>query len=199
MPLTLPNLLTASRIGFAPVMLALAWLGHERAFLVCLVISLVTDILDGKIARWLGQTSELGTKLDSWADLVTYLTLPIDTYWLRPDVVASEWPAFVVVACAYVLPITIGFIKYRKLTSYHTRGAVISAYCIGGSVIVMFAHGPTWPLRVAVGVVALAEIEEIAITLLLPVWRSNVKDLQSALAIRRSLMAGSDGETPVSK
>lgn len=192
MPLTIPNLLTASRIGFAPVMMVLAWLGHERAFLICLIISLATDIFDGKIARWLGQTSEFGSKLDSWADLATYTTLPIDTYWLRPDLVVSEWPAFVVVVCAYVVPITIGFIKYRKLTSYHTRGAVVSAYCIGISVIVMFAHGPTWPLRVAVGVVALAEIEEIAITLVLPVWRANVKDLRAAMAIRRSLLAGND-------
>ena len=196
MPINLPNLLTASRIGFAPVMLVLAWRGHERAFLVCLIISLVTDLLDGKIARWLGQTSEFGTKLDSWADLVTYLTLPLDTYWLRPDVVVSEWPAFVVVVCAYVLPVTIGFLKYRKLTSYHTRGAVISAYFIGGSVIVMFAHGPTWPFRLAVGVVVLAEIEEIAMTIVLPVWRSNVKNLPAALAIRRSLRAAGPDISP---
>ena len=199
MPINIPNLLTASRIGFAPVMLVLAWLGHERAFLICLIVSLVTDILDGKIARWRGQTSEFGTKLDSWADLVTYLTLPLDTYWLRPDLVVSEWPAFVVVVCAYVLPVTIGFVKYRKLTSYHTRGAVISAYFIGGSVIVMFAHGPAWPFRIAVGVVVLAEIEEIAMTFVLPVWRSNVRTLKDALAIRCSLRLEGKNGAAVSK
>ena len=199
MSINIPNLLTASRIVFAPVMLVLAWRGNERAFLICLIVSLVTDILDGKIARWLGQTSEFGTKLDSWADLVTYATLPLDTYWLRPDLVVTEWPAFVVVVSAFLVPVAIGFVKYRRLTSYHTRGAVFAAYGIGGSVIVLFAHGPAWPFRIAAGVLVLAELEEIAMTTVLPVCCSNVPSLKHALAIRRRLLAGGRDATPASK
>ena len=63
---TLPNALSALRIVLAPVLLALAWTRHEHWFLAVLLISLVSDILDGKLARWLNQCSEWGARLDSW-------------------------------------------------------------------------------------------------------------------------------------
>src|SRR5262245_24303479 len=133
---TLPNALSASRIGLAPVLLALAWHGEHRWFLWCLTLSLLTDIADGKIARWRGQTSELGAKLDSWGDLLTYMAVPVCAYWLRPDLVRSEFPFFVAAVASYAVPVMIGFAKYGRLTSYHTRGAVLVAYLIGGSVII---------------------------------------------------------------
>ncbi len=93
MKFNLANLITGSRLVFVPVMLVLAWLGREQAFVICLTVSLVTDILDGKIARLLKQTSEFGTRLDSWADFATYTTLPLCAYWMRPDLVVGGWPA----------------------------------------------------------------------------------------------------------
>lgn len=187
--MNLPNLVTGSRILLVPVLLMLAWRGHERAFLGCLIVSLGTDILDGKLARWLNQKTELGTKLDSWADFLTYTAVPVCAYWLRPDIIANEWPWFIAVVSSYTVPVTIGFVKYRRLTSYHTRGAVISAYLIGASVIVLFAHGPTLPFRIAAVVLVLAELEEIAMTCVLPIWRCNVSSLKDALALRRETVA----------
>lgn len=191
--MNIPNTVTASRILLAPVLLVLAWQRWERAFLVCLIVSLVTDILDGKLARWLNQKSELGTKLDSWADFLTYMAVPVCAYWLRPDILTNEWPAFVAVVASYTLPVTIGFLKYRRLTSYHTRGAVLSAYLIGASVIVLFAHGPSLPFRIAAVVLVLAELEEIAMTCVLPVWRSNVPSLKHALVLRREQSGEQNG------
>ena len=69
---TIPNLLTCSRFVIAPFLLALAWLGYENVFLILLAISFLTDALDGFVARLLEQTSELGARLDTLADLVIY-------------------------------------------------------------------------------------------------------------------------------
>ena len=180
---TLPNLLSMSRLVAAPVLLGLAVAGWGRAFVVLYGLALVSDILDGKLARALNQTSDLGTKLDSWADFAVYMTVPIDAYWLRPDFVARHMLAFVAIVLAYTVPVAIGFAKYRRLTSYHTRGAVIGAYAVGGASFVMFAGGPAWPLNLAAAILVLAEIEEIAMTAVLPHWTANVPSL--AWALRR--------------
>jgi CDP-diacylglycerol--glycerol-3-phosphate 3-phosphatidyltransferase len=182
---TVPNLLSLFRLCAAPVLLGFAYLGWDRAFLTLYGVALVTDIVDGKLARWLNQTSELGTKLDSWGDFALYMTAPFNAWWLRPDFVRNEGLTFAAIVLAYTLPVLIGFLKYRRLTSYHTRGAVISAYLVGAASFVMFAGGPAWPLRLAATVLVLAELEEIAITAVLPRWTANVPTLAHALRTRR--------------
>ena len=185
MPLNPANLITAGRILLAPVLLLLAWFGQDRAFTVCLVISLVSDIVDGQVARRFHFASELGTRLDSWADFLTYASVPLAMWWLRPDVVSSERVVFGLALASYAVPIALGFVKFRRLTTYHTFLARLSAYLLGAAVVVMFLHGPLLLLRGAVAVLVLAELEEIAITLLLPEPHSNVRHLGRALELRR--------------
>lgn len=87
---TAPNLLSGLRFLLVPLLLWLARSGESRAFLLCLVLSLVTDAADGFVARRFRQASQLGARLDSWADLLTSLALPICAWWLRPDVIRQE-------------------------------------------------------------------------------------------------------------
>ncbi|HTE50795.1 MAG TPA: CDP-alcohol phosphatidyltransferase family protein [Kofleriaceae bacterium] len=183
------NLVTLSRLAMAPVLLLLANRGMPRAFVLVLTVSLVTDIVDGKLARWLGQASRWGARLDSWADLATYASVPLCAYWLRPDLVHSEAGTFWAIVAAFAVPITYGFIKYGTLTSYHTRGAVIAAYLIGGATVIVFAGGPTWPLRIAAAVLVAAELEEIAITTVLPRPVTMVRSIGVARRIRRERFA----------
>src|SRR5437899_2353762 len=75
--MTIANGLSVLRIGLAPVLLVLASQGAAHAFTACLALALLTDIADGKIARWLGQASPLGARLDTWGDLLLYLSLPV--------------------------------------------------------------------------------------------------------------------------
>ncbi len=75
---TVPNLLSFVRIALVPVFLWLV-LGPEWdvAALAVLVISGITDYLDGKIARSLGQTSKLGAILDPVADRLYILAVVV--------------------------------------------------------------------------------------------------------------------------
>src|SRR5438270_1124349 len=86
----LPNLLSGVRFLLVPILLTLAWSGRGKGVLLCFVLSLLTDLADGLLARRLNLASELGAKLDSWADFLTYLSLPICGWWLRPEVVREE-------------------------------------------------------------------------------------------------------------
>jgi len=179
-----PNALSALRITLAPVLLVLGWVGASQAFVVCLAVALTSDILDGKLARWLGQTSEFGARLDSIGDLLLYVVVPICAVWLRPAFVRAELGWFAVAVAAAMIPVIVGLSKFGRPTSYHTRGAKLSAYLLGGSIFVIFADGPAWPFQMATAVFVLAELEELAITSVLSEWRPNVPSLRHAFTLR---------------
>lgn len=72
--LTLPNLLTLSRIVTVPVLVALLWwptwqTGYALAFAVYCLMG-VTDYFDGYLARAQGAVSRLGVFLDPIADKI---------------------------------------------------------------------------------------------------------------------------------
>lgn len=182
---TIPNALSALRLVLAPVLLWLAWTGRPTAFLVTLSLSLLSDLVDGWFARRFGQATQLGTLLDSWGDLVTYTSVPLCAWWLWPELIRREsWYAAAIVA-AYVFPIALGYLKYGRLTAYHTYGAKLSALTVGPSALLLFAGGPPEPFRIAACILVLAELEEIAITTLLPEWRPNVPSILHARRLLR--------------
>ena len=183
----LPNLLSCVRLAAVPVLLVLAWTNHSQIFLFCFVFSLVTDLADGLLARKLRLATELGAKLDSWADLLTYMALPFCGWWLRPGTVREEAWWLAIGIGSYLAAIILGFLKFRRLTSYHTWGAKASAVLVGAAVVVFFANGPGWLFRVAMPFVLLANLEEIAITAVLPQRVANVFSIRHALRIRRLL------------
>lgn len=173
----LPNVISALRLASAPVLLVLAWYGYARTVLVMLVASFASDVLDGYLARAWGQTSALGAKLDSVGDFVMYLTIPLAGWWLWPDILRREAAYFIAVLASCILPPAIALCKFRTVTSYHTWAAKLAALCVGGSVILVFAGAPAVLFRLAVPVSVFAGLEEIAITLLLPESRSNVRSV----------------------
>jgi CDP-diacylglycerol--glycerol-3-phosphate 3-phosphatidyltransferase len=182
---TIPNLLSGLRLASVPVLLALAWGGCDKLFLVLLISALLTDLADGYLARRLHQESELGARLDSWGDFALYISTPLSAWWLWPELILREAPYVEVVLASFVLPILIGFAKYRRLTSYHTWGAKLSAVLMGCTTLLLFAGGPAFPFHFSVVVLVVTQIEEISITIVLPRWRSNVSSLVHALRFAR--------------
>lgn len=88
--LTVPNALSVVRLAGVPLFLWLLLGPRENGWaLVVLVVGGVTDWLDGKLARWLGQTSRLGAMLDPAADrlyifsaVVAFVIRGIVPWWL---------------------------------------------------------------------------------------------------------------------
>lgn len=179
--LTLPNLLTGFRFVAAPGLLWLAWQNYGIAFMILLAIAFLTDLLDGLAARLTGQVSQFGATLDSWADVITYLTIAIGCWWLWPSVVRRELFFVVLIVASCLLPAIAGFWKFGSFTSYHTWGVKIAAAAMGLTLYVLFLGGPAWPFRVAAVICILAAIEEIALTLLLSEPESNVRSVWDVL------------------
>lgn len=175
--LTLPNLLTGFRFVAAPVLLWLAWRGSSTAFMVLLAVCFLTDMLDGLAARLTGQISEFGAVLDSWADVILYLTISIGCWWLWPEMVRREGFYVVMIVASYLLPALAGFSKFGCFTSYHTWLVKIAVAAMGLTLYVLFLGGPVWPFRVAAVACLLAAVEEIGLTLLLSEPKSNVRSI----------------------
>ena len=71
-----PNLLTASSLVFGLVSLASAHGGDFRLAAWFIIYAVMTDRLDGLVARRLKATSELGVQLDSFADFLNFGVAP---------------------------------------------------------------------------------------------------------------------------
>lgn len=71
MVMTLPNILTFSRIALIPILVALFWVeGHAARWTACALFTAagITDYLDGYLARTWRAQSRLGALLDPIAD-----------------------------------------------------------------------------------------------------------------------------------
>ncbi len=179
--LTLPNMLTGFRFVAAPVLLWLAWQGYGIAFMILLAVAFLTDLLDGLAARLTGQVSPFGATLDSWADVIIYLTIAIGCWWLWPDVVYRELVFVGLIVASCLLPAFAGFSKFGRFTSYHTWGVKSAAASMGLTLYVLFLGGPAWPFRLASVICILAALEEITLTLLLSEPESNVRSVWDVL------------------
>lgn len=93
---TIPNILSVVRLGLIPVFLWLYCKKQEYAFAAGIVVlSGITDILDGFIARRWNMVSDLGKILDPAADKMTQLAL-IVSLAVRYPVVRPLMALFVV-------------------------------------------------------------------------------------------------------
>jgi CDP-diacylglycerol---glycerol-3-phosphate 3-phosphatidyltransferase len=174
------NLLSGFRLIAAPIMLYLAWAGYPNPFLILLGFSLISDSVDGFLARRFNWVSQFGTKLDSWGDFATYMTVPLCAWWLWPNIIRRE-ALFVILALgAYVTPTLVGFLKFKRLPSLHTWSAKTAAVLMSVSALLLFIADIALPFRIAAIFQVLVASEEIAIIVLLAEWRGNVHSLWHA-------------------
>jgi CDP-diacylglycerol--glycerol-3-phosphate 3-phosphatidyltransferase len=166
-------------------MVLAAWLDSGNTFLILLAVALITDALDGFFARRLGQTSSLGAQLDSWGDLAVFFAVPIAAWLLWPEIIRREFFYVTVAMISFIVPIVAGWLRFRRLTSYHTWGAKATAVALAISTPILLLNGPPLLFRIAVLLLSCTALEEICITLILPAWQSDVRSLWHALAIRR--------------
>ena len=72
--INVPNGLSLYRLWMFPAIVLLCLTGAEQLFAVFICINLITDILDGLIARTFKLQTRFGARLDSLADVTTYIS-----------------------------------------------------------------------------------------------------------------------------
>lgn len=171
----IPNIISCLRIFSAPILLYLAYRGYRDLFIGLLILSLLSDMVDGFLARKLNASTNLGAKLDSIGDMALYFSVPLCAWWLWPDIVHQEAFFFILTVCAYAIPLLTGLLKFRRLISYHTLSAKIAAYIMCTAILIVFLSGNTMLFKFAAVFQSLVACESILISLRLPALESNVK------------------------
>ena len=160
-------------------MLLCIFIDRESIFTWLLLAALISDILDGGIARAFHLITRLGAFLDAAADMGTYLSAVIGIFVFKMDFVRDYWPGLAVVFGFYVLEKISSFIRYKKIfNAFHTYLSKITGYAQGAFVMSLFLFGFKWYLFYpALAVCVLANIEEMALARLLPDYQGDVKGL----------------------
>jgi len=174
----IPNLLSFYRLLVFPVILYFVYTGDQKLFSVFLCISLVTDILDGLIARLFKLQTNFGAKLDSIADLGTFILAFCGVFkfkWAE----FSRYEALIdIFLAAYILPYAVSVLRFRLFPSLHLYSVKIGAYIQGIFFFVLFFSGfYTWLFITAMCWGICSYLEETIIILLIPELVSDCRGL----------------------
>ncbi len=184
--LTIPNALSFYRLLAFPIILYLALAGYEQAFAVLIVINLVTDVLDGMLARLLKQQTEFGAKIDSIADMGTYFLVFLGVGLFKWADFAPHILSFGTFIGLLILSLSLSVIKFGRFPSLHLYSWKIGGYIQGIFFVVLFTFGfytPFYYIMIIWGI--LAFLEHIIIQLIIPEMRSNAKGLYWVLKAHR--------------
>lgn len=152
----LPNVITITRIGLTPVIALLpfidGYLPKLFAF-VLFVITALTDLVDGYLARSRGEVTDLGKLLDPLADKLLLLAALVPIYWIarvRQDFYGIPfWGSIPLWVCLLLLGREFAMTAFRRYAQ--ARGVVIAAGSAGklkttvqniflGSIFAWFAY-----------------------------------------------------------
>lgn len=98
----IPHALCVLRVLLVPVIYYAAWQRDAPLFAVLVLLAILTDVMDGPLARHFGTADRFGANLDSAADFTFYVSLPVWTYLFQPEVVVGQLPIILVLGTLYV-------------------------------------------------------------------------------------------------
>lgn len=176
------------RIFAAPFLLILIWFDLRLIFTWLLLISYLTDAIDGYLARRLNITSARGSQLDSFGDQITLIIGLIGLFYFETNFIKSNLLLIIIVFFPYIIQMLIAYIKYSKATAFHTYMAKLSAILQSVFILWSLFFSPTNTLFYMMIIIGLLEtFEEIALIFMYDNWASDVKGIYWALRDKRRL------------
>lgn len=179
----LVNAISFFRVLSFPVLVYLLFVGNLGVFKWLILVSFLTDAVDGFLARKFKVISILGSRLDSLGDDLTVFASFLGVLVFRQDFLAEQWLLITAMWVLFFVQLGFALGRYQKPTSFHTYGAKLAAILQGLFLCSLFFVESVWyPLFYATAAVTCLElIEEIAMVVVLPSWRADVRGLYWAL------------------
>jgi phosphatidylglycerophosphate synthase len=165
--INLPNAVSAVRLVGAFVLVGLAWLSYETVFVVLLVLLVLTDWVDGRLAVLLDLRTEFGAYLDSIADIALYTAMLAGAAMMRGDVIAAEAGWIAAASASYLVPVIAGIVKFRTMPSFHTYLAKLSWLLVAIAATCVFTGLAAWPIRIAATAVIITNLEIFAMVIVM--------------------------------
>jgi CDP-diacylglycerol--glycerol-3-phosphate 3-phosphatidyltransferase len=173
------NAVTLYRLASAPFLLLLAVMGKQEWFRWLIAFSFFTDAIDGPLSRKYKVGSVFGSRLDSVADDATVLVSIIALWILHPEFFEHNLFIILCLLALFGIQTVAALVAYKKVTSFHTylakTAAVVQAVFF---IFTFFNFGFRQELfLVAAVITGIQLMEEIALVIVLPEWKANVKGL----------------------
>ena len=181
-----PNFLSAYRIAVVPAILFAILNGHRMAFAWLILVSLVTDILDGMLARRWHQETRLGTWLDSVADLLTYFLALLGMIVLEGPFIRAHGIEIGLLVGFYLASEIVSIARFHRPIAMHLYSSKLTGVAQGVffAVYFLYAYVPAvFYAMIALGI--LNNVEEIIVLCLLDEVRLNARGLYWVLKERR--------------
>lgn len=173
------NAITLYRTMAFPVLMFLIFTNRFDVFKWMLIVSFLTDAVDGFLARKFKANSVLGARLDSIGDDLTILAGIIGFAVAKTEFLKEHWIIFAVPLILFFIQTIAAWVRYKKTTSYHTYLAKAAAILQGFFMCSMFLFKEPayWLFYTTASITTLELIEEIIIVFVLPDWKTNVHGL----------------------
>lgn len=173
------NAITLYRTMAFPVLMFLIFTNRFDIFKWMLIVSFLTDAVDGFLARKFKANSVLGARLDSIGDDLTILAGIIGFAVAKTEFLKEHWIIFAVPLILFFIQTIAAWVRYKKTTSYHTYLAKAAAILQGFFMCSMFLFKEPayWLFYTTASITTLELIEEIIIVFVLPDWKTNVHGL----------------------
>ena len=189
--MNIPISLILFRLLLAPIILVLAYFTGENAkmtIVVLMYLGLISDILDGIIARKQNISSEKLRRMDSQTDMIFWLSIGFATWILYPKLISDNsvviWAILGMEIACYV----ISLIKFKKETCTHaflSKLWGITLLIAFTSIIGFNTAGIPFALAIIMGLIS--HIDRILITLILPQWTHDIPSAYHAYLIRKGI------------
>ena len=186
-----PLSLTILRVALAPALIVCVGAHASGIVIASLIIAaMLSDIYDGILARRWGVSTAALRRFDSIADVTFYAAVVLSAaIWQQQALWACRvWLAafFVAMTARYGYDLA----KLHRPSSYHTYLSKSCGLLLAAAAIALLAYGISgWLAKAALAVGVLAELQDLAISAILPVAKTDVPTLWRALEIRRQLLA----------
>lgn len=185
--INLPNIISVLRMISIPFMLFFIFSENEMIFKWILFFSLISDILDGFIARVFKLQTELGASLDAMADLGMYCCAVLGLFIFKIVFLKNYWIEISIVFGFFIIARILTFIRYKKIfNSFHSYLSKVMAYVQGVFIMILFLIDFKWYFfypAIIIGIIS--NIEECILLFLLKKDEINVKGLYWILKKRK--------------
>lgn len=189
--MNIPKALILFRLILAPVILALAYfIGDDSkiTIVVLMYLGLISDILDGIVARKQSISSAGLRRMDSQTDMVFWLSIGFATWILYPQLIANHYVSIYVILAMEVACYVISLVKFKKETCTHAFLSKLwgITLLIAFTSLIGFNHaGIPFTLAIVMGLIS--HIDRILITIILPKWTHDIPSAYHAYLIRKGI------------
>ena len=164
----IPNQITAVRFMLVQAMWGLALTGLSGYIGMVLIICLISDALDGHMARRLNQVTDFGGKFDSLADNLLILSAVIWILMFKPVVLEDHSLLCLLAICTYITSLAVGWIKFKQVGNLHLNLSKVSGVVQYVFIIHTFIFGTysPWLFYLTISIFFLSSLETLLLQLI---------------------------------